>query len=37
VDERRTENPERPVEVWAFDEHRVGLRACLRIARANIE
>ena len=26
MDERRAENPERPVEVWAFDEHRVGLK-----------
>jgi transposase len=30
VDERRAENPERPVEVWAFDEHRVGLKPILR-------
>jgi transposase len=30
VDERRVENPERPVEVWAFDEHRVGLKPILR-------
>jgi transposase len=30
VDERRAENPERPVEVWAFDEHRVGLKPIAR-------
>jgi transposase len=30
VDGRRAENPERPVEVWAFDEHRVGLKPILR-------
>ena len=30
MDERRAENPERPVEVWAFDEHRVGLKPILR-------
>ena len=28
--ERREENPEREVEVWAFDEHRLGLRPVLR-------
>ncbi len=28
--EHRTESPERPVEVWAFDEHRVGLKPVLR-------
>jgi DDE superfamily endonuclease len=30
VDERRREEPERPVEVWAFDEHRLGLKPILR-------
>ena len=30
MDERRAANPERPVEVWAFDEHRVGLKPILR-------
>jgi DDE superfamily endonuclease len=30
VDERREEKPERKVEVWAFDEHRIGLRPILR-------
>jgi hypothetical protein len=30
VRERREENPEREVEVWAFDEHRLGLRPVLR-------
>jgi hypothetical protein len=30
VDERRAANPERPVEVWAFDEQRVGLKPILR-------
>ncbi|HET6518196.1 MAG TPA: IS630 family transposase [Geminicoccaceae bacterium] len=30
VDERRAENPQRSVEVWAFDEHRVGLKPILR-------
>lgn len=30
MDERRAEHPERPVEVWAFDEHRVGLKPILR-------
>jgi hypothetical protein len=30
VDERRAENPARPVEVWAFDEHRLGLKPILR-------
>ena len=28
--ERREENPEREVEVWAFDEHRLGLKPVLR-------
>ena len=28
--ERREERPEREVEVWAFDEHRLGLRPVLR-------
>ena len=28
--ERREENPDRKVEVWAFDEHRLGLRPVLR-------
>ena len=28
--ERREENPDREVEVWAFDEHRLGLRPVLR-------
>ena len=28
--ERREENPGRKVEVWAFDEHRLGLRPVLR-------
>ena len=26
MDERRKENPKRKVELWAFDEHRVGLK-----------
>jgi len=30
VDERRAANPARPVEVWAFDEQRVGLKPILR-------
>ena len=30
VDERRAESPGRPVEVWAFDEHRVGLKPIAR-------
>ena len=30
MDERRGENPARPVEVWAFDEQRVGLKPILR-------
>ena len=30
VDEHREENPGRKVEVWAFDEHRIGLRPILR-------
>jgi transposase len=30
VRERGEENPEREVEVWAFDEHRLGLRPVLR-------
>ena len=30
MDERRAANPARPVEVWAFDEHRVGLKPILR-------
>src|SRR3954449_10403660 len=30
VRERREENPEREVEVWAFDEHRLGLKPVLR-------
>jgi hypothetical protein len=30
VDERRAAHPARPVEVWAFDEHRVGLKPILR-------
>ena len=30
VRERREENPDREVEVWAFDEHRLGLRPVLR-------
>jgi transposase len=30
VSERREGNPEREVEVWAFDEHRVGLKPVLR-------
>ena len=28
--ERREERPERKVEVWAFDEHRLGLKPVLR-------
>jgi transposase len=30
VDERREEQPGRKVEVWAFDEHRIGLKPILR-------
>src|SRR5688500_12740056 len=30
VDGRRAENPDRPVEAWAFDEHRVGLKPIAR-------
>jgi DDE superfamily endonuclease len=30
VDEYREAEPGRPVEVWAFDEHRLGLRPVLR-------
>src|SRR5919204_493636 len=30
VDEHRKERPGRKVEVWAFDEHRIGLRPILR-------
>ena len=30
MDEHRKEHPDRTVEVWAFDEHRVGLRPVLR-------
>jgi hypothetical protein len=30
VDEHRAANPGRPVEVWAFDEHRVGLKPITR-------
>jgi hypothetical protein len=30
VDERRAESPARPVEVWAFDEQRVGLKPIRR-------
>ncbi|HEX5882044.1 MAG TPA: IS630 family transposase [Actinomycetota bacterium] len=30
VEERRAENPDRPVEVWAFDEHRVGPKPIAR-------
>ena len=30
MDERRAENPQRPVEVWAFDEQRIGLKPILR-------
>jgi transposase len=30
VDERREEQPERKVEVWAFDEHRIGLKPISR-------
>jgi hypothetical protein len=30
VDERRREEPGRRVEVWAFDEHRLGLKPILR-------
>ena len=30
MDERRAEHPARPVEVWAFDEQRVGLKPILR-------
>jgi transposase len=30
VSARREGNPEREVEVWAFDEHRVGLKPVLR-------
>ena len=30
VEERREERPERKVEVWAFDEHRIGLKPILR-------
>jgi transposase len=34
VDERRKERPGRKVEVWAFDEHRIGLKPILRRRRA---
>jgi hypothetical protein len=30
VDKHREEEPGRPVEVWAFDEHRLGLKPVLR-------
>ena len=30
MDERRAENPARPVAIWALDEHRVGLKPILR-------
>jgi hypothetical protein len=30
VDKRREARPEREVEVWAFDEHRLGLKPVLR-------
>jgi hypothetical protein len=30
VEERRAANPARPIAVWAFDEHRVGLKPILR-------
>jgi len=30
VGERREREPGRAVEVWAFDEHRLGLRPVLR-------
>ena len=30
MDERREEQPGRKVEVWAFDEHRLGLKPILR-------
>ena len=30
VNERRKAQPERRVEVWAFDEHRIGLKPILR-------
>jgi transposase len=30
VNERRKAQPERKVEVWAFDEHRIGLKPILR-------
>jgi transposase len=30
VNERREEQPGRKVEVWAFDEHRIGLKPILR-------
>src|SRR5207248_6012393 len=30
VDEYREAEPGRPVEVWAFDEHRLGLKPVLR-------
>jgi DDE superfamily endonuclease len=30
VDEHRKEHPDRQVEVWAFDEHRVGLKPVSR-------
>jgi DDE superfamily endonuclease len=30
VDEHRKEHPAREVEVWAFDEHRLGLKPVLR-------
>ena len=30
MDERREEDPGRRVEVWAFDEHRLGLKPVLR-------
>jgi transposase len=36
VDGHREERPERKVEVWAFDEHRIGLKPILRRQRAPV-
>jgi hypothetical protein len=36
VDAARREAPERPVEVWAFDEHRLGLKPLARRVWAKV-
>ena len=36
MDGPREERPERKVEVWAFDEHRIGLKPILRRQRAPV-